>query len=639
MRDCWRDWRRVRASSASRRWWRGARRPRSFRTRRGAQVLLLRPPGDGKTYLSSLIATALHNSTEKPYFHAVLAPASRRRALLDRLTGAACHLRSGGETVLEELYANERRPVLVFDEIEKAHEKLMTSLLQAADTKGKWQYQVLDRATDGCPWRERETAGSPVLTSNCYMRELREEEARAASEADPRRYELIRSRMEARIFDDRIRARRRGRPQPVQRGDGRPLPRPASSFLPLTPDETAAGLRVTMDEVRRRGTKHNVSLYWTDGYLGWCAPGHDPEVTVGHHGLVPIDGATTVVDLHKLSRAARRRATRASRWSRTAAPPRAATARRRRRRPRCRRGRRRQRRRRQRAFAAGGGGGGGATATATATAASLRGAAPPAPARVEVRAVAEAEVERRVRAEVAAGRAEMGARWRRRRRRWRRCALSSPRRSNRRAPGTAKVLQLPPPPLRSPSSPSQWVGVRRSAAAVSMLKLGATVAVAAVALVAAAVLAIYLACQWAGEGSAACAAWQVVARHRCGALGAGRLWPLLRRLGARGLLVLLAALALLTWVFRRAARAASARGSASASELERTQKQLAVALAVAELEGAAAASGGAARQAAPRTRRPSARVCATLKDGETFSTELLPLEETEPAPRRCRAVV
>ena len=265
-------------------------------------------PGTGKTYLSSLIATALHNSTEKPYFHAVFGAGLTQEGDIDRLTGAACHLRSGGETVLEELYANERRPVLVFDEIEKAHEKLMTSLLQAADTKGKWQYQVLDRATDGCPWRERETAGSYlVLTSNCYMRELREEEARAAGEADPRRrYELIRSRMEARIFDDRIpcsdAAGDRNPFQRVEMADrfrGRLFP-----FLPLTPDETAAGLRVTMDEVRRRSAaKHNVSLYWTDGYLGWWArQGTIREVTgrITTGSVRRLDWApTTVVDLQQ----------------------------------------------------------------------------------------------------------------------------------------------------------------------------------------------------------------------------------------------------------------------------------------------------------------------------------------------------
>ena len=81
--------------------------------------------------------------------------------------------------------------------------------------------------------------------------------------------------MEARIFDDRIpcsdAAGDRNPFQRVEMADrfrGRLFP-----FLPLTPDETAAGLRVTMDEVRRRSAaKHNVSLYWTDGYLGWWAP-------------------------------------------------------------------------------------------------------------------------------------------------------------------------------------------------------------------------------------------------------------------------------------------------------------------------------------------------------------------------------
>ena len=69
-----------------------------------------------------------------------------------------------------------------------------------------------------------------------------------------------------------------------------------------------------------------------------------------------------------------------------------------------------------------------------------------------------------------------------------------------------------------------------------------------------------------------------------------------------------------------------------------TQKQLAVALAkVAELEGAAAARDQAepAGELAPKDLAALRRgVAASLKDGETFSTELLPLEETEPAPAK-----
>ena len=151
---------------------------------------------------------------------------------------------------------------------------------------------------------------------------------------------------------------------------------------------------------------------------------------------------------------------------------------------------------------------------------------------------------------------------------------------------------------------------------------------------------MYLACQWAGEGSAACAAWQVVQLAIAAARWAlGRLWPLLRRLGARGLLLLLAALALLAWVFRRAARAGErARLRELLPELERTQKQLAVALAkVAELEEAAAARDQPEPpgELAPKDLAALRRgVAASLKDGETFSTELLPLEETEPAPAK-----
>ena len=73
-------------------------------------------------------------------------------------------------------------------------------------------------------------------------------------------------------------------------------------------------------------------------------------------------------------------------------------------------------------------------------------------------------------------------------------------------------------------------------------------------------------------------------------------------------------------------------------ELERTQKQLAVALAkVAELEEAAAARDQPEPPAelAPKDLAALRRgVAASLKDGETFSTELLPLEETEPAPAK-----
>ena len=83
--------RRAGASSASRRWWRavegGGRGV--FVLGRGAQVLLHGHPARVAIPVEPPSATALHNSTEKPYFHAVFGAGLTQEGDIDRLTGAA----------------------------------------------------------------------------------------------------------------------------------------------------------------------------------------------------------------------------------------------------------------------------------------------------------------------------------------------------------------------------------------------------------------------------------------------------------------------------------------------------------------------------------------------------------------------
>jgi len=258
-------------------------------------------PGTGKSFLAELMGRAVHGAERgnaPPFYEKFASGNYKTKEDTWTLTSPPCGVESEGAFVplfagrtASDALGGKPGPVVVFDEIEEAGANFMTdTLVHAIDAKGWVEIRVKSsssgsssgnrdgrsRDADGagdapqCSTQSPSTAGAFfVLTSNCFLDDLRGVHARHRQLPPDEAYAATRREMDRRIFDEKIACDADGRASPFHAEKMRDRMRGnLYPFLPLSDEHTRAAFALQLQQrATTYATHQNVSLYWSADFV------------------------------------------------------------------------------------------------------------------------------------------------------------------------------------------------------------------------------------------------------------------------------------------------------------------------------------------------------------------------------------